>query len=115
MDRLLLAALAALALLLGGACSSGRHSSQEPGPTTTSSGHTRYYAAPVVLHAGETRRFPKDRLRSITTLACSKAGKRVTLLIAALGSPKPEEAAIPGGPRLQTRYLRNGTAVATCR
>ena len=115
MYRPLAAALSTFALLAGSACSNGRHVAQPQQPnSTTSGGRTRLYAAPVVLHARETRSFPKSHLHTMTTLACLKKGQRVTLLVSALGNPKPVQTSIPGGPRLQTRYREDGTLVATC-
>src|SRR5262245_3379877 len=117
MHRHLAAALSAFVLLAGSACSNGHESQpqakQRPS-STANGGRTRLYAAPVVLHARETRSFAKSRLRSMTTLACVKSGQRVTLLVWALGTRKPEQTSIPGGPRLQTTYRRDGALVAIC-
>lgn len=116
MYRTLAAALSTFALLAGSACSNGHHDSRPQQPNSTANGgRTRLYAAPVVLHARETRSFPKSRLRAMTTLACLKTGQGVTLLVSALGNPKPMQTSIPGGPRLQTSYRGDGTMVATCR
>jgi hypothetical protein len=109
----LTAALPAAAVMLCCACGGGG-ASHAGSSTSTISGHTHRYAAPVVLRAGETRRFSRSRLAQVTTLACVEDGKRVTLLVSAMGSHRPMRSTIPGGPMLRVRYLSGGSALATC-